>query len=75
MKTTAEFENIPLDLIFNWDQSGLNYVPVSKLTMEKEEAKRIEIKGFDNERQLTTVFGATITEKLLPIQLIYEEKN
>ena len=75
IKTTVEFENIPLDLIFNWDQTGLNFVPVSKWTMEKEGAKRVEIKGFDDKRQLTAVFAATISGKLLPMQLIYQGKT
>ena len=30
IKSTVEFENILLDLIFNWDRTGLNYVPASK---------------------------------------------
>ena len=29
IRSTVKFEDIPLDLIFNWDQTGLNYVPVS----------------------------------------------
>ena len=47
IKTTVEFKNILLDLIFNWDQAGLNFVPAFKWTMEKEGAKRVEINGFD----------------------------
>ena len=43
--------------------------------MEKEGAKRMEIKGFDDKRQLTAVFGATIAEKLLPMQFIYQGKT
>ena len=73
-KTTVEFEKIPLDLVFNWDQTGLNYVPAAKWTMEKEGAKHVEIKGFDDKRQLTAIFGATITGNLLPLQLIYRGK-
>ena len=40
--------------------------------MEKERAKRIEIKGLDDKRQFTAVFGGTLTGKFLPIQLIYQ---
>ena len=69
------FEDIPLDLIFNWDQTGLNYVPVSSWTMEKQGAKRVEIKGLDDKRQITTVFGATITGEFLPVQLVYQGKS
>ena len=39
MQSIAEFEDVPSDLIFSWDQTGLNYVPVSNWTIEKEGAK------------------------------------
>ena len=39
--------------------------------MEKERAKRIEIKGLDDKRQFITVFGGTLTGEFLPIQLVY----
>ena len=32
----VEMEEIPCDLIFNWDQTGLNLVPVSLWTMERK---------------------------------------
>jgi len=32
---TIEFEEIPGDLIFNWDQTGINLVPSSVWTMDK----------------------------------------
>ena len=40
--------------------------------MEKEEAKRIEIKGLDDKKQITAVFGGTLTGEFLPIQLVYQ---
>jgi len=43
-KSIAKFEDVPLDLSFNWNQTGLNYVPVSNWTMEKEGAKYVKIK-------------------------------
>ena len=36
IRSTVVFEGVPVDLIFIWDQTGLNYVPVSSWTMEKE---------------------------------------
>ena len=70
IRSTVIFEDIPLDLIFNWDQNGLYYVPVSNWMMEKERAKRIEIKGLDDKRQFMAVFGGTLTGEFLPIQLV-----
>ena len=75
IRSTVLFEDIPLDLIFNWDQTGLNYVPVSNWTMEKEGAKRVEIKGLDDKRQITAVFGGTLTGEFLPMQLVYQGRT
>ena len=30
IKVVVELEEIPKDVIINWDQTGINYVPVSK---------------------------------------------
>ena len=35
IKATLTLEDIPLDLIINWDQTGMHYVPVSSWTMSK----------------------------------------
>ena len=55
VKTIVEFEEIPDKLIINWDHTGINYVPVSTWTMEKEGSKRVEIIGLNNKRQITMV--------------------
>ena len=34
-QTIIELEEIPDDLVVNWDQTGIHYVPVSDWTMEK----------------------------------------
>jgi len=44
------------ELVINWDQTGLSYVPVSEWTMEKEGAKQIPIDGKDNKHQIIAVF-------------------
>ena len=43
--------------------------------MEKEGAKRVKIKDLDDKRQITAVFGATITGEFLPVQLVYQGKS
>ena len=45
-----ELEQIPEELVINWDHTDLNYVPVSNWTMEKEGAKRVEIGGINDKR-------------------------
>ena len=71
IRSTVKFEDIPLDLIFNCDQTGLNYVPVFNWMMEKERAKCIKIKGLGDKRQFMAVFGDTLTDEFFPIQLVY----
>ena len=31
-----DMEDIPADLVLNWDQTGIHYIPVSSYTMERE---------------------------------------
>jgi len=45
LPTKAYMEDIPADLIINWDHTVLKYVPVSNYTMEHKGAKRVEIAG------------------------------
>ena len=37
--------------------------------------KNVAIKGVDDKRQITATFAVSLTEKFLPIQLIYKEKT
>ena len=68
-------EEIPLALIFNWDQTGLNLVPASSWTMALKGSKRIEIKGTNDKRQITAVFCASLMGDFLPVQIIYTRKT
>ena len=52
---TVEVEEIPPELILNWDQTGLNLVPSSSWTMEKKGSRCVEIKGMADKRQITAV--------------------
>ena len=71
----VKLEEIPIDLIFNWDQTGLNLVPVSSWTMEAKGSKRVAIQGLTDKRQITGVFCGTLLGEFLPIQLIYASKT
>ena len=39
VKVVVEMEEIPHDLIINWDETGIWYITVGSWTMEKEGAK------------------------------------
>ena len=75
IKAVVIIEEIPDSLIINWDQTGINYIPVSQWTMAKEGSKRVEIVGLNDKRQITAVFGGTLCGKFLPIQLVYQGKT
>ena len=73
--TTVYVEDIPPELILNWDQTGINLVPSSSWTMEQKGAKRVELTGIDDKRQITAVFCGSLTGDFLPIQLVYQGKT
>ena len=75
IKVVVEMEEIPDSLIINWDQTGVNYVPVSEWTMSKEGSKRVEVVGVNDKRQITAVFGGTMSGDFLPVQLVYQGKT
>ena len=75
IKHVVEMDEIPPELIVNFDQTGLNFIPVSEWTMEAEGAKRVKVTGKDDKRQLTAVLGGSLVGDFLPPQLIYEGKT
>ena len=54
--TTVQMEEIPPKLILNWDQTGKKIVPSTTWSMEKQGAKRVEVVGTGDKRQITAVF-------------------
>ena len=53
-------DEIPNDLIINFDQTGINYVSVSSWTMEKQGEKRVEVIGKGDKWQITAVLAGTL---------------
>ena len=68
-------KEIPEDLIINWDQTGLKYVPVADWTFAEKGSKRVEISGLDDKRQITVLLTCTMSGKLLSTQVIYAGKT
>ena len=66
-------DKIPRELIINWDQTRIHYVPVGSWTMEKEGTKKVEIIGVDDKRQITAVLARSLAGDFLSSpQLIYK---
>uniref|UniRef100_A0A1X7UAF2 DDE-1 domain-containing protein n=1 Tax=Amphimedon queenslandica TaxID=400682 RepID=A0A1X7UAF2_AMPQE len=60
-------EEIPIDVIFNWDQTGLNLVPVSSWTMTSKEKKKREQINVDQDQSALAIFDCfkgQLTEKV-----------
>ena len=75
IRTIIEMEDIPNELVINWDHTGIHYVPVSNWTMAAEGLKWIEVAGLGDKRQLTAVFGASLAGDFLLPQIIYAGKT
>ena len=75
IQAVAEMESIPDSLIINWDQTGINYVPVSEWSMAKEGSKRVKVTGLKYKRQITAVFAGTMSGDFLPVQMVYQGKT
>ena len=71
----AVINDIPNEMIFNWDQIALHYVPTGEWTMHRAEETVIPIANSDDKRQITGVFAATLSGEYLPPQFIYKGKT
>ena len=68
-------EEIPPEIVINWDHTGLNYITVSNWTMAPEGSKRVEIFGNNDKRQIPAVFAGTMAGEFLYPQVIYAGKT
>ena len=75
IKAVVTFEEIPDNLIINWDQTGIKYIPVSAWTMAEHKSKRVEVSGIEDKRQITATFAASLSGSFLPVQLVYQGKT
>ena len=71
IKAVVVMEEVPGDMILNWDQTAVEYIPVSNWTMAIEGSKRIELIG-DDKQQITATFAGTLIGQFL---LVYEGKT
>jgi len=72
---TVILNDIPPELIFNWDQTGINLVPSPLWTLDKKGKKRVDVAGHQDKRQITAVMCGSLVGELLPFQLVYAGKT
>ena len=68
-------EDVPPELVLNWDQTGIKLVPTTSWTMNEVGARRVELIGSSDKQQITAVFCGSLVGRFLPIQLIYKGKT
>lgn len=67
-------EEIPIELVLNWDQTGIHIVPSSSWTLDVKGVNRVEITGTNDKRQITAVLCGSAIGEFLPPQIIYKVK-
>lgn len=73
--TTVLMEEIPAELIMNFDQTGIKIVPSATWTMEQQGSKCVTMTGLNDKRQITLVVCGTLIGDVLPFQVIYKGKT
>ena len=71
----AQANNVPPQLIINWDQTGLNVVPTCSWTMEEQGSQRVETAGLGDKRKITATFAVAMSGAVLAIQMLYAGKT
>ena len=64
----AHANQVPPQLIINWDQTELNVVPTSTWTMAEERSQRVEIIGLNDKRHITATLALAMTGEVPPVQ-------
>lgn len=70
--SACHLHNIPPNMIVNFDQTPIEYVPTGKYTMAAKGSSGVSINGKGDKRNLTCVAGITMGGIFLPPQLIYK---
>lgn len=67
--------DIPPDLVLNWDQTGSKLVPVSSWTMAEEGSRQVSVVGKEDKREIMVFLAVTASGFLIPPQVIYQGKT
>jgi DDE superfamily endonuclease len=59
------------NLIINFDQTGVHFIPKSNNTYELKGSQHVSVMGAEDKRQITAIIASTLTGNLLPLQLIF----
>ena len=73
--TIVEMEEIPPELILNFDQTVVKIVPSSTWTMDREGSRQVEVVWIDDKCMITAVFCGNLVGDFLPVQVICKGKK
>ena len=59
IQAAVDIKDIPMDLVLNWDHTGMNIFHGSQWTMTEKGSKRVECTGVDDKQQITIVVCGT----------------
>ena len=68
IQAAVDIADIPMDLVLNWDHTGVNIVPDSQ-------CERVECARADDKHQITIVACGTASSIFLHFQTIYQGKT
>ena len=68
--TVKLLQEVPDDLVLNWDHIGINVVPGSAWTLYQKGKKWVELLALDDKRQITAVMCGSLSGNLLPFKLV-----
>ena len=69
IKVVVEMMKIPIELVFNWDHTGINIVPGLQWIMEPKGSKRVELAGLNDKRLFVVKVPPNCTDRLQPMDL------
>ena len=75
VKNVVCMDEIPGELIVNWNQTGVNYNLCHHGQCKLKELKKIEIIAKDDKHQITVVIAGSLKGDTLPLQIIYQGKT
>ena len=75
IKAEVMINEIPDDVIVNWDQTPLRIVPTGEWTMHRKGEKIVPLDNLEDKRQITCVFAVSSRGDHLPPQLLYQGKT
>ena len=73
--TIIEMEEIPPELILNWDQTEIKLIPSTSWSMEQKRVKRVEVVCQNDKCKVTAVLCGTIQGACFPYRSFIKKKQ